>query len=737
MLVLNRRRPGLLAVLALMVVPAFAAAAPPPEKLSSAVTTRELWHRSSDQMLAGDFSEAAKTLARLQKDHPGDPLLNDVIGWIQSANQLAESRERLRTRIFEKHAAKAREQAEEKELLKALGEVYRASQYAVDKQAFLSEAWIEALVKASVEKAATHRKASEWRDAFQFYETLRLLFEDNADYKARSRECRQHAHFELFFTKKGEWKKALAEINAGVVEEVLARISQEYVREVDFRKATVSGLENLVLLARTRKLDQVFPTLGDPDVVGNFVDRVEREIGRVNNRQRFDYRDASGVFDRVLKISKESVALPENVLVDEFLAGFMELLDDFTSVIWPSDVDDFTKHTRGEFVGVGIQITKEPGGHIRVESPLEDTPAYDAGISPGDMITAIDGRGTEDIDVNDAVNMITGQPGTRVTLTIKSLDGKARDVTLVRNRIKLVTVRGIGRNANGDWNYMIDPERRIAYLRIGSFMERTVEDLRAVLEKLQQEGCKGLILDLRFNPGGLLRSAVDTCNLFMDEDEPIVMTKGRSGRPDMEITAKSGPGFRGLPLIILVNEYSASASEIVAGALSGRGRACIVGTRTYGKGSVQNLIPIEDNAAYLKLTTQYYYVPSGIPEGDWRCLHREEGAKVWGVDPDIKIETFPYEVRKVLNLRRKVDVLKGKGRDSIPEEVFERAPATRPAEGDDEAEVEEDDSKLDDAPDTDPQLLTALCVMRIKLLSNQPWTHAPRVAARDPLDRTK
>jgi carboxyl-terminal processing protease len=753
-----RQRLALIACIGLLFPAALIAAAGPDEPQFSSAAHREAWQKGSDQVLVGDFSSAARTLASLKSSAPLSGELDDVLGWIEQCNRLAESRVKLRERIFRHHAERAEkyetlareldarggpkpsrfeteedppaeepDKDPERSWKDAMGEVYAALQNTDNEAAFRQLPWVQRIAGETARAGTALRDKREWRDAFILFELLRLTFPDNETYKREARECRQHAHFEAFYTSKGKWKNELKGVDPRVVREILGRASHDYVRELDFKKLTISGLENLILLARTSKLDKVFPTLADRDRVGDFVDRLEQQIGKVRGRKRFDYKDADRVFEDVLRINRETIAVPEAVITDEFVSGLLEPLDDFTSVIWPSDVAEFTKHTRGEFVGVGIQIQKDlTSRFIRVESPLEDTPAYEAGIGPGDLITAVDGKSTRDIDVNQAVELITGAPGSKVTLTVRGPDGVDRPIPLTRRKVKISTVAGVSRHPNSTgWDYMLDPQRKIGYIRINSFMEQTVDDLRLALEQLQRQGCKGLILDLRFNPGGLLRSAVEVSELFLNADEPIVMTKGRNGRPDSDVTAKSVAGFRGLPLIVLVNEGSASASEIVSGALSGRGKAYIVGSRTFGKGLVQNLIPIDDGAAYLKLTTQYYYVPNNDREIPWRCLHREEGADVWGVDPDVQVKVIPYEARKIYKLRRKSDVIKGKGRMDLPAEPA-RVATTQSAD-------DEDIAAADEFPDTDPQLQTALNIMRIKLLSNKPWITSPKIAIRDPL----
>jgi carboxyl-terminal processing protease len=364
---------------------------------------------------------------------------------------------------------------------------------------------------------------------------------------------------------------------------------------------------------------------------------------------------------------------------------------------------------------VGIQISLEKG-QLTVVSPLEDTPAYEAGIQPADTIVGIDGKSTKGITLTKAVQTITGPVGTQVTLTIRR-EGAAQDfdVPLTRANITIHTVKGYARGDRGGWDYMIDRDQRIAYVRLTSFNEHTTDELRAALETVKAQDARGLVLDLRFNPGGLLRTAVEVADLFLDGAKMIVKTKGRPAvSPEWSQTANQGEACPGLPLIVLVNRASASASEIVAGAIQDNRRGIVIGQRSYGKGSVQNLVPLTDGSAYLKLTTAFYYLPSG------RCIDRQQGKhQEWGVDPDIPVVLIPEETRKVLELRRDSDILRGRADTSAAGASHDAASSTQPAEatGDPPAAAEADD----DVPDVDPQLETALLVMRVKLTSGLAW----------------
>ena len=292
---------------------------------------------------------------------------------------------------------------------------------------------------------------------------------------------------------------------------------------------------------------------------------------------------------------------------------------------------------------------------------------------------------------------------------------KPFDVPITRARITIQTVKGYSR-VGADWDYFIDPDLRIAYVRLTSFMERTTQDLRQALDQMAVRDVRGLILDLRFNHGGLLRSAIEVSDMFLDGGQVIVSTEGRTS-PQWSQKANLPEPYPDLPLIVLLNDSSASASEIVAGAIQDNHRGLVVGQRSYGKGSVQNLIPLGNGSAYLKLTTAFYYLPSG------RCIDRQKNNQLWGVAPDIRISLIPEEVSKVWKLRSRSDVLQGKAAkarrpDSQPAERLEPilSPTSQPTE-----QPGSTSRPAIEVPDVDPQLEAALLVMRTKLISGLSW----------------
>lgn len=347
-------------------------------------------------------------------------------------------------------------------------------------------------------------------------------------------------------------------------------------------------------------------------------------------------------------------------LVEDMINGGLERLDPHSNFINAKRYKQFAKESKGKFGGVGIQINTDPRtGLLTVVSPLVGTPAYEAGILAGDLILKIDGKSTENITSFEAVDLIQGEPGQKVTLTVLHEGTKDRqpvDIEMTRAEIHVQSVMGDTRRANNDWEYIIDKANKIAYIRLTAFNETTAAELRDAVLQAQKEGGRGLILDLRNNPGGLLLSAREVSDLFLTEGR-IVSTKGRAGDEEAYEAKEDGTLLlpaKDYPIAILINKFSASASEIVAAALQDHQRAVVIGERSYGKGSVQNVIRMEAGTSALKLTTASYWRPNG------KNIHRFPDAKEtdeWGVKPNdagykltsdslaaLKINKLPDEV---------------------------------------------------------------------------------------------
>ncbi len=323
-----------------------------------------------------------------------------------------------------------------------------------------------------------------------------------------------------------------------------------------------------------------------------------------------------------LKVFTEVLSLIQANYVDETkprdliyggIKGMLETLDPHSSFMPPDIFKEMQVETQGSFGGLGIEITVKDR-QLTVVAPIEGTPADRAGLHPGDRIVKIDGKLTKDMTLMEAVKNLRGPRGTSVTLTILREESPGPfELTLVR---EIIDVKSVKSKDLGDG---------IAYIRVSSFQERTGKDLLKAIEQLGQNGMSAMVLDLRNNPGGLLNQAVHVTDLFLDKGQLIVYTEGRIKNQDLRFSAEHGAQIPKVPIVVLVNGGSASASEIVAGALQDWKRAVVLGTKTFGKGSVQTVIPLSDGSG-LRLTTAKYFTPKG------RSIHGT------GLLPDIVVE---------------------------------------------------------------------------------------------------
>ncbi len=321
------------------------------------------------------------------------------------------------------------------------------------------------------------------------------------------------------------------------------------------------------------------------------------------------------MFASVLEIVKDNYVKEVSIhdLIYGAIDGMLKSLDPHSSFMKPEAYKELQIETKGSFSGVGIVISIKDG-MLTVVSPIEGTPAYKSGLKSGDKIVKIDGKSTKDMSLMDAVKLIRGKKGTKVTLTIfREGWRKLKDFSIIRDIIPIISVK----------SHLL--EGKYGYIRIRNFQKKTIGELQNALKELEKEsaGLLGLIIDLRNNPGGLLDQAVKVADEFIDRGL-IVYTKGRIKGQEMKFEAHSDNGAHSYPIVVVVNQGSASASEIVAGALQDHKRAIIIGEQTFGKGSVQTVIPLEDGAA-VRLTTALYYTPNG----------RSIQAK--GIEPDIVV----------------------------------------------------------------------------------------------------
>lgn len=392
------------------------------------------------------------------------------------------------------------------------------------------------------------------------------------------------------------------------------------------------------------------------------------------------------------------------------IKGMVEALNDPYSVYVPaSERKAFTKQLTGEYVGIGAQVNVQDGW-LTIVTPLEDAPAFKAGVMPDDRVTSIDGTSTQNMVVDKCVELLTGEPGTKVVIEIER-KGEKKTIEIIREKIKTRSVKGYHRDPADPnrWEHLIDPASGIAYIRMTQFTPKVSEEVAAALmaSGAGTGSLKGLVLDLRFNPGGLLGEAVSIADMFLREGV-IVSTKGRA-IPEQVARART-PGTLGeFPIVVLLNGQSASASEVLAGALVENNRAIVLGSRSFGKGSVQGLIEVPGgNGSEIKLTEQGYYLPSG------RSITRKDDSAQWGVDPTpgFYVPMTDQEVGAMLEVRRKEEIMR------VTPDTHQDQHA-KPEQWNDPAWIE--------ATLKDKQLAAAIKALQAKLATGE-WTPATDVA---------
>lgn len=357
---------------------------------------------------------------------------------------------------------------------------------------------------------------------------------------------------------------------------------------------------------------------------------VLNEVGAVSSETYRQLNMFGDVFERVRSEYVEEVDDAE--LIEAAIQGMLSSLDPHSTFLNSKAYGEMQVHTRGEFGGLGIEVTME-NGLVKVVSPIDDTPAYKAGMQPGDLIVGIDGEPVFGLTLGEAVELMRGPVNSEIVITVqRSGVEQPFDVAITRDVIR---IRSVKSRAEG----------KVAFIRVTSFNEQTESGVEKAMRELRKEigdGLQGVVIDLRNNPGGLLDQAVAVSDAFLEKGE-IVSTRGRGSRGGQRFNARAGDIAEGLPVVVLINGGSASAAEIVAGALQDHRRAIILGTRSFGKGSVQTVIPLPGEGA-MRLTTARYYTPSG----------RSIQAK--GIEPDILVDAGTIQVTSDAARRREEDL---------------------------------------------------------------------------------
>ncbi len=395
----------------------------------------------------------------------------------------------------------------------------------------------------------------------------------------------------------------------------------------------------------------------------------ESQLKKINDENYALYQLLVDTIDQVEANYVKPISRKE--LIEAAIGGVVAKLDPYSNYIPAESVDNFRMDLENRFGGLGIHVSQRNDSLV-VVTPLADSPAYRAGIRPNDVIVSIDDKSTKGLNIDQATELMKGTVGSNVKLSIQRPGKKPFDVSVTRDIIHLQTVSGCSRNADDSWNYWIDVANKIAYVRISSFSQRTTQEMKTVLKTLNDQGMRGLLLDLRFNPGGTLSSAIEICDMFID-DGVIVSVKGR--QTDEKTWFAKKDVLTKASVAVLINHFSASAAEIVSACLQDHNRAMILGERSWGKGSVQNVIDMDGGA--LKLTTSGYFRPSG------KNIHREENATEadqWGVTPNtgMEIKLNRMQTEQVLWRQQFLDILQNPEKDKDGKPIVAATPNGQP-----------------------------------------------------------
>lgn len=724
-------------------------AADAPPHGTEVATVEQLKTEAFRALRGGHFDQTNDLLAKAASlSH--DPQVERMSAWAKSFEGQREEFAAERQKQYEKAVENVKLLQSKGKEDYAVDATARAYLLSANKKTFRTEGWVDAIVKEAIQRAAADEKSEQWVHALRLYSDLASLEPAQPLWKNRLKASTRRVRLLALYTPdelkhmqeselkereevdallhpatqpttkpvaekdendnfKTDWHETLRGVRMDTLWDALVDAKSNYYRDVSFRDLALGGLNGIEAIVTTKGLEKAFPKLGDDAKKAAFLTAIQDRIAA--------NKDASGATEQLVlrdtlkkleSANRDTVQLPEEVLVSEFADGAFAELDPFTSMIWPTDVEEFRKTTQGEFSGVGIQIQLDEDGALKVVSPLEDSPAYKAGIKAGDIVTRINGKNAKGITLNQAVKNITGEKGTTVTLTVRSPDGVSKDYTIRRETIHVASIKGWLHKPGGGWDWFVDKDNKIAYMRLTNFTQDTSKELDKAIDQIQTAGGRAVILDLRYNPGGLLTAATEVCDKFLGDGVIVSTHPDRdTGNSPFIARAKQDPDDTSLPLIVLTNQYSASASEIVSGCLKDQHRAMVMGERTFGKGSVQMLFPLADRTALLKLTTSHYYLPSG------RCIHREENSTEWGVDPDVTIEMTPEQMRAAIDARQDLDVL----RDAAPAEGKQpklRDEALKAEQHANDATTKPANPKKKDLLGSDPQLSAAVLMLRLQ-----------------------
>jgi carboxyl-terminal processing protease len=700
------------------------------EATTSASTELSAMSAACELICRGEFDTAQELIERLDKQT--DPQIAQLFEIVRKYKAISQQRQSAREAAYreqltelDKLQAKAdtadandvpgrSDVNDVNDVIDALAVIAKASEFASEDQKgqLFSHPFVKQTIQKAIDKAADFEVQGKWLDAYlNCYSWLRAIDPENKAYSDYAEQLLDKATIVVSFqdspceTREERYQGIEKEMLVWAIE--VLRV--HYVKEIDYSQMADRIIRHCELLAEVMAS---FPQnahneasknpFSPPDAnqltawsvgLAELSSQVKQSPTGLSKDEFID------LFEKILALNTATIQLSRPALIAQCEEAALSALDPYTVMVWPRQLQEFKKTMTNEFTGIGIEISKRKG-LLTVSSLLPGTPAYKAGLDADDVITAVDGVETKDMSLICAVQKITGPAGTKVTLTIQRPgEEKAKEIIITRAKITVPTLRGWKRTETGQWLYMIDEQDKIGYVRITGFSGETAPDLENVLRDLEAKDMKGLILDLRFNTGGLLTSAINVADKFIREG-PIVTTRSPTHVILTYAEAHKEKTHPDYPLVILINESSASASEIVAGALGDKKyrRAVLVGARTHGKGSVQSITDYPGKDAQLKYTMAYYHLPS-----DQRVKSQEEmeklGRKDWGIGPDIEIELRSDELKTMLQVQRENDVLAQADHDPNNTSLNRHAPEETVA--------------------GDPQLAVGMLIIKTKLIETE------------------
>ena len=494
-------------------------------------------------------------------------------------------------------------------LLVAPFTVSAQSQIRIPKAALVTHASVQEIIDVG----KTLERSGRWGDALTHYEEALREFPEQPDIEQRLSLSRIHFDLSRRYADSSfvASLRNLTEHEAlDLFSELLIKVNTHYFESPNWQKLVRRGTNN-VIVAMT---DTEILAHHLPGVSQDYIATFRQELANFTESRQIRNRQEARLFvSSAGRLAAQRLSVPPSTIIMEYVCGAAGALDDYSAFLTPTQLDDVYSQIEGNFVGLGIEL-KASEGNLLIVNVLSNSPAFHNGIQIGDRITEVDSRSTQDITTDQAADMLKGEEGSLVSLAVLTSENQIRRLQVRRQQVDVPSVKDIK---------IVDTESGIAYLHLTSFQKTTSRDVDAALWELHRLGMRSLIIDVRQNPGGLLSASVEVADKFVNRGT-IVATRGRSPREDFDYKAHDS-GTWPVPLIVLVDGDSASPSEIFAAAIRDHRRGIIVGQRSYGKGSVQGIFPLNYSSSGIRMTTALFYSPSG------RAISK------LGVDPDVVV----------------------------------------------------------------------------------------------------